>query len=273
VEPTWVWHAPYALDTSNSPLTSRQWAELEASVVGPLQIMPPVVPGPRWQPPRWPAIDWTSKRGLGCSDCIADAELARAPVDAVVDALAGNARTVVRDVFGKRAPITTHHRLVFRLRGHDWTCLVKVSRSHHPLLISPEGLSERLAVPVIYCSVSDSSNDAAFARTEHGQSEHWFRSYPEDGLLRVQLRGRELTAKEPFELLDACLRSEDAWWDPSLTADRFIEDRERWLGHIEHHLFRQWGDPPIGLGEVQFASKLEWLDQELPVEASAWIAW
>ncbi|HEX6811064.1 MAG TPA: hypothetical protein VF384_05510 [Planctomycetota bacterium] len=257
-EATWEWVAPYELRTANEPPTAAQWRDLAANVVLPLQLVRSVVPSPLPPPEVRPPVDWTRERGLGNSDCIASAELVRAPVDAVVDVLAANASTVVRDVFGKCVRYTERHRLVFRLRGHAWTCLV-TCRGVFPPALDEDLLSTRLAAPVFVCRVSDSSGDASICSTENGVIESCRATPTEDGSpLRVRFRGREFTGC-PFQLLHWILRSEDAWWEPYLRVNHFLD-------------WSDWERPVEG-AELQFAPALCYQGDELPVEASAWIAW
>jgi len=233
------------------------WNELIANFVKPLQFAREVVPAPPPEPQE--PVDWTAVRGLGNSDCNAHAQLVRAPVDAIVDAIAANtpARTIVRDVFGKCAPFTMDHRLAFRLRGHAWTCLVRCRRSSFRVL---DWLSEVLGVPVISCSVCDSSGDASIQVTENGVTESCSERAPATGEpLRVRFRGREFTGYDTYALLDPMLRSEDAWWEPQLFANRFMVG-DGW-------------EQPEEDSEVQFRPYLNYFGCVLPVEASAWIAW
>jgi hypothetical protein len=258
-QPTWEFVTPYTLRSTNVPPTPTQWDDLAANVVKPLQVAREVMPALPSPPVPQEPFDWTAVRGLGNSDCNAHAQLVRAPVDAIVDAIAANAhaRTVVRDVFGKRARFAMDHCLAFRLRGHAWTCLVTCRRSWWRVL---DWLSEVLGVPVISCSVSDSACEASIQVTENGVTEKCSERAPATGEpLRVRFRGREFTGYDTYALLDPMLRSEDAWWEPQLFANHFMVG-DGW-------------EQPEEDSEVQFRPYLNYFGCVMPVEASAWIAW
>jgi hypothetical protein len=74
--------------------------------VKPLELVRSVPPRPtELREPGTPVVDERARPRT--TDCVACVEFVRASVDTVVDALAPDARAVVRDVFGKRVRLAT----------------------------------------------------------------------------------------------------------------------------------------------------------------------
>ena len=177
-----------------------------------------------WQAP------WESRRGVFTTDYNNSVILIRASIDAVAYALAERTERWERDVLGREIVLGGESAFVFRLRGHAWTELI-VERLKPSLLVDPgeQGLSRRLATPVIGYSVSDTSGAIGYDLYDNGELLEKFFAMEGDDSADNMLwsRRRDLKLSDVSNIWDFAqtfLIEQDAF-DPGIDFDYFVDRR------------------------------------------------
>jgi hypothetical protein len=130
---------------------------------------------------RWRNLNWETLRGSWLPDTNRSVILVKAPVERIGQVLAETGYHWQRDVLGERVVIVERALIVYRIRGHSWSCIVgtvAVGKSYLDLVPQAgefcRALSAQLKTSAIQYSIGKTAGVRGYTLYEKGKERESF---------------------------------------------------------------------------------------------------
>ena len=201
---------------------------------------------------------WETLRGVWWPDTNRDMCLVKASVDEVGQALAGIGYSWRQDVLGKKVIIVDGALIVYRIRGHWWSCIVSESFIVGNVLHKADEkdlcsvLSAQLGTTTIHYGVGKTAGVRYYSLYQNGKEMELFTDL--EGEMHFTSKRRKIRGKvaDSRQFTDKFLRSQDAL-DSGISFEYFFRSGNGHLGTWKKGKAKKLNNPGM---EAHFSEKL-----------------